>query len=194
MILRHEPWGAWAKLDSPAALVALDRDAVRALGLDGGALWADEEPLPVRAPPSKCPCRCVTRPLRGWLHGLLPRRIVPTGTSRRGRRSSRSSRRGGPRGSSPSPSGAASRRRGKTLDVLTAEGACARDHAGPHDERPGAHGREDRAAHGVRAGEPLPGELTTAWARRTSACAGSTAPVTRKPPSRRWSARASPSE
>jgi radical SAM protein with 4Fe4S-binding SPASM domain len=46
MILRYEPWGAWVKIDSPAALVALDRDAVRALGLDGGALWSDESPRP----------------------------------------------------------------------------------------------------------------------------------------------------
>jgi radical SAM protein with 4Fe4S-binding SPASM domain len=41
MIVRYEPWGAWAKIESPAALVALDRDAVRALGLDGGPRWDD---------------------------------------------------------------------------------------------------------------------------------------------------------
>jgi radical SAM protein with 4Fe4S-binding SPASM domain len=41
MIVRYEPWGAWAKTESPPALVALDRDAVRAIGLDGGAVWTD---------------------------------------------------------------------------------------------------------------------------------------------------------
>ena len=39
MIVRYERWGAWAKLESTAAIVALDRDAVRALGLDGGDAW-----------------------------------------------------------------------------------------------------------------------------------------------------------
>ncbi len=39
MILRYESWGAWVKLESEAAVVALDRDGVRALGLDGGAAW-----------------------------------------------------------------------------------------------------------------------------------------------------------
>jgi radical SAM protein with 4Fe4S-binding SPASM domain len=41
MIVRYEPWGAWVKLESTAAIVALDRDGVRALGLDGGATWQD---------------------------------------------------------------------------------------------------------------------------------------------------------
>ena len=39
MILRLERWGAWVKLADPAAIVALDRDAVRALGVDGGRAW-----------------------------------------------------------------------------------------------------------------------------------------------------------
>jgi len=42
--LRFEPFGAWVRLDSMAAVVALDRDGVRALGLDGGSLWADDAP------------------------------------------------------------------------------------------------------------------------------------------------------
>ncbi len=50
MILRYEPWGAWAKLDSPPALVALDRDAVRAIGLDGGDVWTDGAPARPSAP------------------------------------------------------------------------------------------------------------------------------------------------
>jgi radical SAM protein with 4Fe4S-binding SPASM domain len=48
MILRFESWGAWARVSAPAvALVALDRDAVRALGFDGGQAWTDSP-----APPS----------------------------------------------------------------------------------------------------------------------------------------------
>jgi radical SAM protein with 4Fe4S-binding SPASM domain len=39
VIVRYEPWGAWVKLESMPAVVALDRDGVRALGLDGGATW-----------------------------------------------------------------------------------------------------------------------------------------------------------
>jgi radical SAM protein with 4Fe4S-binding SPASM domain len=46
VILRFEPFGAWAKIDSPPALVALDRDAVRALGFDGGAVWTSPTALP----------------------------------------------------------------------------------------------------------------------------------------------------
>ena len=39
-----------AKLDSPAALVALDRDAVRAIGLHGGDAWNDGAPPGPSAP------------------------------------------------------------------------------------------------------------------------------------------------
>lgn len=39
MILRYESWGAWVKLESAATIVAIDRDGVRALGLDGGDAW-----------------------------------------------------------------------------------------------------------------------------------------------------------
>ena len=39
MIVRYESWGAWVKLESMPALVALDRDGTRALGLDGGGAW-----------------------------------------------------------------------------------------------------------------------------------------------------------
>lgn len=41
MIVRYEPWGAWVKTAAPPALVALDREGVRALGLDGGHAWSD---------------------------------------------------------------------------------------------------------------------------------------------------------
>jgi radical SAM protein with 4Fe4S-binding SPASM domain len=40
VIVRFEPWGAWIKLESMAAIVALDRDGVRALGLDGESVWS----------------------------------------------------------------------------------------------------------------------------------------------------------
>lgn len=42
MIVRYESWGAWVKLETHAAIVALDRDGVRALGLDGGRAWQDD--------------------------------------------------------------------------------------------------------------------------------------------------------
>jgi pyrroloquinoline quinone biosynthesis protein E len=42
--LRYEPWGAWAKLESMHAIVGLDREGVRALGLNGGATWEPGAP------------------------------------------------------------------------------------------------------------------------------------------------------
>jgi len=42
VIVRYESWGAWVKLESTAALVAVDRDGACALGLDGGAAWSAE--------------------------------------------------------------------------------------------------------------------------------------------------------
>jgi radical SAM protein with 4Fe4S-binding SPASM domain len=42
VIVRFEPWGAWVKLESMPALVAIDRDGARALGLDGGAAWGSQ--------------------------------------------------------------------------------------------------------------------------------------------------------
>ena len=52
VIVRYESWGAWVKLETEAAIVALDREGVRALGLDGGAAWTDARAP--RAPPSRC--------------------------------------------------------------------------------------------------------------------------------------------
>jgi radical SAM protein with 4Fe4S-binding SPASM domain len=47
VIVRFESWGAWVKLESTAAIVALDREGVRALGLEGGEVWAhDATPSP----------------------------------------------------------------------------------------------------------------------------------------------------
>jgi len=39
---RVESWGAWVRIDAPPALVALDHDGARAIGLDGGDLWTNE--------------------------------------------------------------------------------------------------------------------------------------------------------
>lgn len=81
MIVRYEPWGAWVKLETfeptsvageelaeapvvDAALVALDRDGARALGLDGRSLWTDPSPPPSRplevhvAVTSRCAAGC----------------------------------------------------------------------------------------------------------------------------------------
>jgi radical SAM protein with 4Fe4S-binding SPASM domain len=44
VIVRFEAWGAWVKLESMPAVVALDRDGVRALGLDGDAAWTSPRP------------------------------------------------------------------------------------------------------------------------------------------------------
>jgi radical SAM protein with 4Fe4S-binding SPASM domain len=52
VIVRYEPWGAWVKLESMPAVVALDRDGVRALGLADDARWQgpDEEDSTGEAP------------------------------------------------------------------------------------------------------------------------------------------------
>jgi radical SAM protein with 4Fe4S-binding SPASM domain len=46
VIVRYEPWGAWVRLESLAALVALDRDGARACGLDGEDVWTDAPRAP----------------------------------------------------------------------------------------------------------------------------------------------------
>ena len=63
MIVRYEPWGAWIKLESMAALTAVDRDGVRALGLDGGDAWREgcppSPPIEVHlAVTSRCGAGC----------------------------------------------------------------------------------------------------------------------------------------
>jgi radical SAM protein with 4Fe4S-binding SPASM domain len=42
VIVRYETWGAWVKLETEPAIVALDREGVRALGLDGGSVWQQQ--------------------------------------------------------------------------------------------------------------------------------------------------------
>lgn len=46
MKTRLEPWGAWVRIEhgTEAALVALDREGARAIGLSGGDLWMRESP------------------------------------------------------------------------------------------------------------------------------------------------------
>jgi radical SAM protein with 4Fe4S-binding SPASM domain len=50
VIVRFEPWGAWVKLDTTPGVVALDREGVRALGLDGGDRWEREHGAAPSAP------------------------------------------------------------------------------------------------------------------------------------------------
>jgi radical SAM protein with 4Fe4S-binding SPASM domain len=64
VIVRYERWGAWVKLESTPAIVAVDRDGMRALGLDGGDAWtapstAASPPLEVHlAVTSRCGAGC----------------------------------------------------------------------------------------------------------------------------------------
>jgi len=73
VIVRFEAWGAWVKLDgaidapwgASTALVAIDRDGARGLGLDGGEAWRDPSgaspsaPLEVHvAVTSRCAAGC----------------------------------------------------------------------------------------------------------------------------------------
>ena len=48
MIVRFEPWGAWVKIEGePSALVAIDHEGARSLGL-ASPLWRDPSPPPSR--------------------------------------------------------------------------------------------------------------------------------------------------
>ncbi len=63
MRVRFESWGAWVKLQTAGAIVALDRAGVRAIGLEGGAAWDAPEkpsaPLEVHlAVTSRCGAGC----------------------------------------------------------------------------------------------------------------------------------------
>jgi radical SAM protein with 4Fe4S-binding SPASM domain len=78
MIVRYETWGAWVKLERTAAIVALDRDGVRALGLEGGETWrrasaASSAPLEVSlAVTSRCAAGCQGCYLDARPDGLEP--------------------------------------------------------------------------------------------------------------------------
>jgi MoaA/NifB/PqqE/SkfB family radical SAM enzyme len=48
MRTRIEPWGAWVRVEQPPALVAIDHDAARRLGLDGGDTWTSKAPTAPR--------------------------------------------------------------------------------------------------------------------------------------------------
>jgi radical SAM protein with 4Fe4S-binding SPASM domain len=80
MIVRFEPWGAWVKLESTAAVVALDRDGVRALGLDGGDAWRSEKPsAPIEvhlAVTARCGAGCEGCYLDARADGVEPPRAV----------------------------------------------------------------------------------------------------------------------
>jgi radical SAM protein with 4Fe4S-binding SPASM domain len=88
VIVRYEPWGAWVKLESIAALsgggalVAIDREGARALGLDGGALWAAAEPRPSAplevhvAVTSRCAAGCESCYLDARPDGIEPPRAA----------------------------------------------------------------------------------------------------------------------
>ena len=63
MRVRFESWGAWVKTETMPALVAIDREGVRALGLDGGRAWGPEAkatpPIEVHlAVTSRCAAGC----------------------------------------------------------------------------------------------------------------------------------------
>ncbi len=74
--------GAWVKLERQAALVALDREGVRALGLDGGARWetnatVPSAPLEVHlAVTSRCAVGCGGCYLDARPDGIEPERRV----------------------------------------------------------------------------------------------------------------------
>jgi radical SAM protein with 4Fe4S-binding SPASM domain len=81
--LRYEPFGAWVKLESVPAVLALDRDGVRALGLDGGELWSDvREPAPSAplevhlAVTQKCAAGCEGCYLDAKPDGVEPPQVV----------------------------------------------------------------------------------------------------------------------
>ena len=59
MRARVETWGAWVRLEEPAALVALDREGARAMGLDVDAFADDPGPLEAHvAVTSQCGVGC----------------------------------------------------------------------------------------------------------------------------------------
>lgn len=83
MIVRYEPWGAWVKLEHEAALVAIDREGARLLGLDAGPLWSDapasspSRPLEVHvAVTSRCAAGCEGCYLDARPDGVEPPREV----------------------------------------------------------------------------------------------------------------------
>ena len=82
MIVRYEPWGAWVKLETSVALVALDRDGVRAIGLDGGEVWtrdaaSSRAPIEVSlAVTSRCGAGCEGCYLDARPEGAEPPRAV----------------------------------------------------------------------------------------------------------------------
>src|SRR5580698_5734572 len=81
MIVRYESWGAWVKLESTAAIVAIDREGTRALGLDGGEAWRSARtasaPIEVHlAVTSRCGAGCSGCYLDARPDGVVPPRAA----------------------------------------------------------------------------------------------------------------------
>ena len=81
MIVRFEPWGAWVRLETMAAIVALSREGARALGLEGGRAW--ETPAEPGAPlevhlavTERCGAACAGCYIDARPDGREPRREV----------------------------------------------------------------------------------------------------------------------
>ncbi len=82
MIVRYESWGAWVKLETEPAVVALDREGALALGLDGGRAWRDDASTAHARPPlevhlavtSRCAAGCEGCYLDARPDGHEPRR------------------------------------------------------------------------------------------------------------------------
>jgi radical SAM protein with 4Fe4S-binding SPASM domain len=82
--VRFEPFGAWVRLEAPPAVLALDRDGVRAIGLDGGQRWSEGAgpSLPIEAHLSvtaRCSVGCEGCYLDARPDGVEPPREVLLG-------------------------------------------------------------------------------------------------------------------
>jgi radical SAM protein with 4Fe4S-binding SPASM domain len=77
VIVRHEAWGAWVKLESTAAIVAIDREGVRALGLEAPDIDASAPSAPIEvhmAVTSRCGAGCKGCYLDATPDGIEPPR------------------------------------------------------------------------------------------------------------------------
>jgi len=77
MRARVEPWGAWVRTESPPALVAIDKNAAKAVGIDGHHLWNKEAkvrpPIEVHlAVTSRCHAGCADCYLDARPDGIAP--------------------------------------------------------------------------------------------------------------------------
>lgn len=79
MRARVESFGAWVRLENPDALLALDREAAKKLGIEGGGLWEDGAEVPASRPlevhvavTARCPAGCEGCYLDARPDGLEP--------------------------------------------------------------------------------------------------------------------------